>query len=367
MAIIIEDKTDEEITAEILSQIPDKYQKNAGYFIWDTVRGIAIVFKNLWSKLVYLTGFFDLSKLDYEDLVRFVLQRRGIVAKTATFASGTLTLTGNGTVNIGALFETTDGLQFESLETKTIAESGTILAQCKTSGSIGNVPENTITVMPVTIQGIISVTNEAAFTDGYDAETKEALLERYLDDLRKPITSGNVNHYRKWALEVAGVGKVDVKPLWDGDNTVKVIIVDSNLEEASDQLVENVQEYIDPDSLGLGLGQAPIGAYCTVVSADKLDIDVSVEIRLKTGAVLSEVQAAIEDSINKYLKSIIFSSTTSYVSYSRIGGCVIDADGVLDYENLLLNNSTDNVPIADTSASREIAILNDLTVTEIEE
>ncbi len=372
MSVIIDEKTNEEITAEMLSQVPDTYQKNAGYFIWDFLRAISFSFESLWAKLSYLTGFFDISKLDYDDLVKFVLQRRGIVAKTATYATGILNVTGTGTITTGDLFETTSGLQFQASETKAITTSGTVQIECVTSGSDGNVPINSITVIPTTIQGITAVTNSSATSGGYDAETKENLLERYMDDIQKPITSGNVNHYQKWAKEVNGVGKVKVKPLWDGDNTVKVVIIDSNGEIPTTTLVNSVQAYIDPYTLnngvkvgwGCGNGQAPIGAYCTVVAADQLDIDVSVEIELMTGAVLATVEDNIEKAIKAYLKSTNFSA--SYVSYAQIGAAILSADGVKDYTNLLVNNDTDNVAITDTNTSSEIAVLNDLTITEQE-
>lgn len=94
------------------------------------------------------------------------------------------------------------------------------------------------------IQGIVAITNELPFTGGYEAESKESIIERYYTKLRKPVSSGNKYHYEQWALECTGVGKVKVKPLWNGDNTVKVIIADSNNEIASAELIETVQNYI---------------------------------------------------------------------------------------------------------------------------
>lgn len=370
MSVIVEEKTNEEITVEMLEQVPDTYQKNVGYFIWDFLRAIAVSLQDLWSKIVYVSGFFDLSKLDYDDLVKFVLQRRGIVANLATHATGVLNVTGTGTISQGDIFKTADGLQFQATETKTITTSGEVNIECIEAGSIGNVPANTITVMEYQIQGITSVTNNNPTSGGYDAETKENLLDRYLEDLRNPIISGNVYHYRKWAREVTGVGNVKVKPLWNGDNTVKVVIVDSNNSTASQELIDAVQQYIDPYEIvsgqkvgwGCGNGQAPIGAYCTVASADELAIDVSVTISLQLGADLATTKENIRIAIENYLKSTIFNA--EYVSYAQIGFAILSADGVKDYEDLLVNNDTDNVAIVDTNIRSEIAMLDELTVTE---
>ncbi len=410
------DKSDEQITADILQNLPSKYQKSVGFLAWDYARAIAIGgFNQIYSILKYICSLGDINNFEYNDLVKFVKQRRGIIAKEASRATGSLIVTGTGTINVGALFQTESGMQFESTETKSIVDSGTIAVQAVVAGADGNVPENTIVVIPVTIAGISTVTNPTAMAGGYDRETKESIIERYLDDLQKPITSNNIYHYIKWAKEVTGVGNAKIKPLWDGDNTVKVVIINSDNEVADNALVNSVQKYIDPfgyevtdgtltgyvqnynasgvqvgeivysdyslstvlkiaesgefsyvsttkNGWGYGNGQANIGAYVTVISADAKDINVSVDVTLKDGAILADVQDAIQEQINAYFKSTVF--IDSYISYARIGACVLNADGVLDYDNLTVNSATNNIPLVDTNLSTEIAYLNSLTVTE---
>ena len=75
-------------------------------------------------------------------------------------------------------------------------------------------------MMPVQIAGLVSVSNSNALTGGYDAETDEAYYERYLLRLQTPPTSGNQYHYRLWALEVTGVGGVQIYPLGHGDRAL---------------------------------------------------------------------------------------------------------------------------------------------------
>lgn len=374
MTIDIEEKTNEEITVELLEQMPDTYQKNVGYFIWDFFRAISIFFEQCFEKICYLAGFFDITKLEYEDLVLFVKQRRGIIAKTETYATGEITVTsGSGTINIGDIFETSSGLRFSSQETKEILEGESFKAQCQTAGSIGNVPKGVINIIPNTIPGISSITNLEAFSGGYEKESKESIIERYLNDLQKPVTSGNIYHYEKWALECPGVGKAKVKPLWDGDNTVKVIIADSNNQIASNELVKSVQTYIDPYTLdennnkigwGCGNGQAPIGAYCTVESANALTINIKFSVSLKAQANFETTKTNAEENILTYLKSTVFNDT--YVSYARIGACILSSDGVMDYKDLKINETTDNIPINETDTDCEMAVLGSLDITLME-
>ena len=372
MTIEIAEKTDLEVSAELLANVPDKYQKNVGYFVWDLMLALGKVFVTLYEKLRYLSCFIaDIRTLDYEDLKLFVFQRAGIEAKNETYATGLIkVVTGSGVITSGDIFETADGLQFKATETKEITEEETFTAECLISGEIGNVPVGAITQIPTTIQGIIAVTNELPFVGGYEAESKESIIERYYTKLRKPVSSGNKYHYEQWALECTGVGKVKVKPLWNGENTVKVIIADSNNEIASAELIETVQSYIDPYTLdsegnrigwGCGNGQAPIGAYCTVESGTAKEINVSVSVKLKIDATLETVKQNIQKALKEYLKSTVF-KTDAYISYARVNSIINNADGVEDNTNLLVNDSTENITISESDTTIEIATLGNLTV-----
>ncbi|MGK5506723.1 baseplate J/gp47 family protein [Brevibacillus formosus] len=109
----------------------------------------------------------------------------------------------------------------------------TVKVEAVVAGSSGNVPANSITLFPVTLAGFTAVTNPSPTSDGFDAESDEDLLKRYYQRIRTPATSGNKAHYKNWAMEVQGVGDVRIVPLWDGVNTVKVIIIDSDKKPAS--------------------------------------------------------------------------------------------------------------------------------------
>lgn len=375
MTIEIVEKTDLEISAELLANVPDKYQKNVGYFLWDLMLAVGKEFVTLWNKLRYLSCFIaDIRTLDYDDLKTFVFQRAGIDAKSETNATGLIkVINGSGTITSGDIFETEDGLQFKATETKEVAEGETFTAECLTSGEVGNVPVGTIIKIPTTIQGIVSITNESPFTGGYEKESKESIIERYYTKLRKPVSSGNKYHYEQWALECTGVGKVKVKPLWNGDNTVKVIIADSNNEIASNDLISTVQNYIDPYTLdsennkigwGCGNGQAPIGAYCTVESGVKKEINISVSVKLKTDAELETVKTNIQKALKEYFKSTVFVEN-AYISYSRINSIINNADGVEDNTDLLVNDATENITIIENETSIEIATLGTVTVNLI--
>jgi len=344
------------IHSTLLSSISDTYQKTEGYPTYDLTRAFAIEALALLTEAQTVESKLDVDNLTGDELTRFVSQRKGITRKAATYATCVLSVTGTGTIATGNLFESTGNVQFTATETKTITTSGTVTVQAVTAGETGNVGANSITAIPVTIAGITAVTNVNAAVGGYAEETDTALRKRYYEALQEPATSGNIYHYKQWAKSVSGVGDAKVFPLWNGDNTVQVVIINSNMGVADSALIATVQAYIDPSISGTGEGQAPIGAYCTVASATGLSINISVTVSLISGYVLADVKTAIENNVISYLKSIAF--VQNYVSYAKIGNAIIDTEGVSDYSNLLVNSGTANITVGD----KAVAILGTVTV-----
>lgn len=372
MAFFYTEKTEEQIAKSMIDEMPSKYQKSVGFYTWDILMAISKCIKQVWDNLKYMSNLDDLRNMALEDLIVFVEQRRGIKYKYATASTGQLKIiNGSGTITKGDIFETPDGTQFHSLETKPVTTGDMITLECLTTGISGNVPENTITVIPTTIAGIISVTNPEAFTGGYEAETKDELYQRYIDDLQKPITSANKYHYQKWAQEVAGVKKADVKPLWNGENTVKVLIVDRNSQPAGEELVKAVQDYIDPyeeDTMkgwGCGNGQAPIGAYCTVSSATALYLNIKASLIIKAGENITTIKQRVETEINSFLSELVFNDEINYVSYAKVGSKILGVEGITDYKNLTINGGVDNITIPNSNTDRSIAVLKTLELTQI--
>lgn len=330
-----------EILTEFLQEIPETYEKRKGYFLWDISKAICIAISNTLKKLTFVASKLDVNNLSDLELERFINQRTGIERKQATYSTGVLVVKGSGTINIGDLFETSGFIRFESTEEKTIENIGTINIRCITAGKIGNVPINSIKKMPVTIQGINSCTNELETEGGYDAENDDDLRNRYFERLREPATSGNIYHYKRWAKEVEGVGEAKVIPLWQGNNTVKVVIIDIDRLPADEILVGKVQEHIDPNITGEGRGEAPVGAFCTVVSATPKNIRISVKAIFSKNFDKEQVKLKIIDNITDYLKEIAFKK--DFLSYAIIGSKILDIEGVIDYTDLQINEQISNI------------------------
>lgn len=349
----------DKIHAGILKEISDDYQKTQGFPTYDLTRAFALTCLELYRKAQEVADKQDVRNLVGDELTKFVEDRRSVERKAATYSQGYIRIVeGAGNIKAGDLFESDGGVQFESLESKAVVVGNTVQIRCVTAGAIGNVGANSITEMPITLQGISRVTNDAPTTDGYNVESDDDLRERYFESLREPLVSANVYHYKAWAKEVEGVGDAKVFSLWAGDNTVKVVIIDSERVVPSQLLVAEVQKYIDPDSNGRGEGQAPTGAYCTVTAAEPLLINVTAAVTLTSGYDVAAVTREINDTVTAYLRSIAFKQ--DYVSYAMIADAVLSARGVIDYTDVTLNGEKERLPIG----SEHVAVIGQVVVSE---
>ncbi|MEY8001623.1 baseplate J/gp47 family protein [Clostridium sp. Mt-5] len=370
-----EDQTVDVILNRLLANIGDQYEKTPGNLAYDLCRSVAIEENILYQILDKIIDMVNVDNLTGEQLEQYVYQRKGLTRKPGGYSSTALDVQGNTTINTGDLFSISSNIQFSATESATINGTGQIHVQCTQIGAIGNVPANSITQMPVTIAGIVSVTNVSIVNNGYDEESDDNLRNRYYQALQEPATSGNRDHYKEWAEQYVGVGKAMIFSLWNGDNTVKVIIIDSNKQLPAQNLVDAVQEYIDPkgtqdsngnwSTWGMGYGQAPIGAYCTVASPTAKTIDISVSISKDSNYTDDEVKQNITDYITGYLQSIALDEINNYVSYAKIGNLILNANGVLDYNSLIINGGNSNIPLNLTNANCEIPVLGAVTITDV--
>jgi len=376
---MFEDKDEESIHKDLLKNISDDYEKSTGYPTADITKAFAIEESKIYEILGEVIGMIDVDNLfDYE-LEKYVYQRKGISRLTGDYAKTQLTVNGNGIVVAGDKFQTPSGIQFACIDSSvTINGTGLVNIQCLQVGIMGMVGANSITQMPVTLQGITSCTNLQATTDGYEPETDAHLRQRYYEALRMPPTSGNKYHYLKWAKEVNGVGNAEVYPLWNGENTVKVVIIDVNSQPASLDLVDEVQEHIDPkgtydestntwSTWGTGSGEAPIGAYCTVESAASKAITVKVKIEKSNSSYTDEnIASNIIENITSYFKEIALNKEMNYVSYAKIGHLIFASEGVADYDSnsLTVNDTTSNIILSYDKNLTEIPIVSQVVLLQ---
>lgn len=344
-------ETKEAILNRMLSNINNEFDKSEGSFFYDAEMPVAIQLEKLDIKAeaILNNGFADTATGVYLDKVA---NEQGVYRKPATKSSGIVIVTGvsGATISKGEIVAS-DNVNFVFVKDAIIPISKTIEVQveCEEVGVIGNVPAGAIKYFPKTLEGLQTVTNAVAFTNGYDAESDEELRGRYYTKVRTPTTSGNKYHYLNWCKEVTGVGDARVLPLWNGNGTVKCIIINSNKRAADISLISSVSNYIEENR--------PIGADVTVVSANEKPINISVTlISDNNNYTLEQVKASIESNLTNYFKSVAFKD--NYISFAKVGNIIIDSTGVLDYSDLKINDGTSNILIEDD----EVAVLGGVTI-----
>lgn len=275
----------------------------------------------------------------------------GLTRKMGTQATGQAIFIGsdNSLIPIDSIIQAAGGLQFKTTTAGVITGgAATVDIQAVNIGSAYNVLTNTITQIPTAISGITGVKNTNVTSGGTDVETDTALLKRLLLQVQTPATSGNSAHYKKWALEVNGIGAAQVFPLWNGNGTIKVCAVDSNMQPLSSTLLASLQTYIE--------SQRPIGAIVTYESAIALPINISVTVVKSAAYLRDQIVTGIINSVTNYLKGI--ATNQNYVSYAIIGSLIMSVAGVIDYSALTINGGTTNVSVG----NEQVATLGTVNV-----
>lgn len=329
-----EAREQDEILTELQQNVGNDASSYEGTFTYDVLAANSIEFakQEVEREQMYKAAFAETS---WGECLTLRAEEHGVVRKQSVKAKGTVTVTGNGVVPLGSVFQTPTGVAFYTTQTATITKSGDIPIECTAGGKKGNVDAKTITVISMSIPGITAVMNIDATHDGFDEESDAELLERLLFKVRQPATSGNANDYIEWATSVEGVGKAIVKKLWNGNGTVKVLVTDANGAPASSELIERVATYIDD--------KHPVGATVTVAAPEILTVNIELTPTSGKGNM-----DGIKNVLTRYFASNDYDGEK--VSYAKVGKTILansNETQVFDYEDLLLNGKTDNIPVTD--------------------
>ena len=287
----------------------------------------------------------------------------------------------NEAVSIGARFSTINGadsinFSVTAADTPEDPEEGFYYYQltAETPGSIGN--EYTGSILPITaIPGLTSAQITDILVPGDDTETDDALRQRLITALNERPFGGNIAAYREAINAIDGVGAVQVYPTWNGGGTVKCSVLGADFLPASAELVENVQNAIDPPpNQGLGLGMAPIGAQVTIVAPTALTVAVTATLTLSAGYDIGQVQQPIQGAIEAYLLSVrqswatnVSSNSVQYeanVYLARVTAAIVGVTGVVNATNVTLNGGSADLTLTETGTTQQVPTLGTVTLSE---
>lgn len=344
---MFEDKTYKNILNDMLDRLTMDIDKREGSIIYDALAPAAYQLSQFYFML---SNYIDLLFVD--TAVGEYLDRKaydyGTTRKAATQAVRKIETT--GPVDTGTRWGYQDSTY---VITESLSEN-VYSATCEQAGEIGNAYSGVLD----NIDNVSGVT--ATLTDilisGTNEESDDSLRKRIRQNLINPSQDGNGAQYLKWATEYPGIGTARVFPIWNGANTVKVAITNGLFQPAESGLVDEFQEYLDPNSEGLGNGAAPIGCKATVVSGTRKDINVTANVILAEGYIEPTGAA---DAISNYLASITYVKNS--VNYMRIGSALLDCPSIAELNDLTINGVTTDVALT----GDEIPVLNSLNLTVV--
>lgn len=330
--------TYEEILQRMLDRVPNNIDKREGSIIYNALAPAAVELAQMYIEIerILNEGFADTASREY--LIKRAAER-GITPYPATPAivKGEF----NIDVPIGSRFSL-DDLNYVVVEK---IESGIFKLQCETSGSKAN--DYLGTLIPVEhIEGLTTAEVTEILVPGEDEEETEVFRERYFRSFDPESYGGNIADYKEKTKSIPGVGGVKVYPVWNGGGTVKLVIINSEYQKPSSELVDQVQTIIDPvQNQGMGLGIAPIGHVVTVEGVKERVVNISTNITYQQGWQWEDIKPYVEEAIDEYFLELIkeWEKADIIIRISQIETRILGIEGVIDVGNTEINGVAENL------------------------
>lgn len=261
----------------------------------------------------------DTCELDW--LIRWA-NIKGISIGQATFATGTVTVTGIGstpipagtqfTAQTGTATGGTQNILFQSTALVTMGATPTPVAVVALeAGQTGLVVGGTMALL-VGIPGLDGTATITAFTDGLDADTEEEVRANVLDALRQPPMGGDANDYVQWAKAFTGCTRAWCSPQEMGPGTVTLRFMMDLARATSNPMtsgfptpsdVVNMQAWIDarrPVTVMDFFVEAPIPQAVNVVASNMITTE-SLGATVTTATIDSSTLQNIINSVTAML------------------------------------------------------------------
>lgn len=328
--------TFENIIKRMLDSVPDTLDKREGSIIYNALAPVAIELSETYIAMDELLDQTFVDTASYYYLEKRC-KERGITPLEATNTIA------KGVFNIDIPLDSRFNLGEYNYTVTERVSKGIYKMKCETVGPIFELGQ----LIPIEyIDGLETAELTEILINGEDEESEDSLRQRYYDSLNSQSFGGNIQNYKDEVNKLPDVGGVKVYPVWSGGGTVKLVIINSNFKVPSTDLVNLVQEEIDPiGRKGEGIGLAPIGHQVTVEGVTSTIINISAEITYKSGYTWENIKSIAEEAIDDYMNELNISwedEENLIVRISQIETRLLSIDGVLDITNTMINSVASN-------------------------
>lgn len=380
----LEINTYEYLLSRALARVSNSYDKRQGSIMWDTLAPHDYQLAEFYMDLRqgYKDTFADTATGEYLELRA---KEQGITRIPASKALKRADFTNSDgepmVVPIGTRFATVSSSNPINyyVESQYFDEDGAVAGayelRCETEGTIGN--EYTGDILNVTfLTNIATAVMSTLLEPARDVETDEELRIRYFLRVSRKAFGGNVAQYDEEIKAIAGVGEVQVYPVWNGGGTVKVSIVDAEYNPVSDEFLRTVEELVDPENAdghkGTGLGIAPIGHNVTIVTPTEAPVTVSATVTVSSGYRIGQVEPVIKEKLEEHFLSLRkewgvadeFNKYSLFAYVAKINAIILSVDGVANVKNTLLNGSGEDISFTQSAELQQIPKLGEVTISE---
>lgn len=333
---MFEDRTHENLKNEILNSYNLDIAKNEGSFLDEIASGSALAHASIYSVLEKLLNI-AFIKDSYGDSLDKRVQEFGIERKEGLQAVGKARFHGKVGVEVGSgAIIVANGNRYEVLDNQNgridLEDGVELYVRSLEVGTDKNLLTGISFVLETPLNGIERIESTSAIIGGTNPESDEELKERFFYIQSHKGTSGNVDDYINWALQVDGVKNVKVIPLWNGNGTVKVVVMTKNNRNVSEEVVQAAKDFIEI--------KRPIGASVTVVTPTVLEVNISATVEVDKSTDLEIIKAEFRDRVDEYLVNAV-----SEITYTKVAGILSRIEGVIDYSNLTVNGGSKNIKL----------------------
>ncbi len=336
-----------------LKRVSSQMDTSEGSFLFDA---IAPCVAELYEAYLYIE---ELEKRVFADTAygKYLERRaaeRGIYRKSATYAIRKAYF--NVDVPIGSRWAKEE-LVYTVTEK---IQEGVFLAKANQTGAIGNRYSGELVNMDF-IENLNSATLGEVVIAGEDEEEDESLRLRYFRSFEKEAFGGNKRDYEEKIGSIEGVGVVKVYPTWAGGGTVKVRLLDAEHNVPSPELVQTVQELVDPiETSGEGLGIAPIGHKVTVEGAEEVEVQITTQLIFR-GIDWDNIKNEVTSVVEEYFKQLRskWNEEDIVVRISQIEARLLEIEGIIDVQGTKLNGSSTNLYLTDEQVPVLVGVTNE--------
>lgn len=357
---------------KMLDNVPADIDKREGSIIYDAIAPAAMAMAE--ENALYISYLLQthISTATGEFLDAFATDK-GIKREPATYTKVTATIIDENR-NVVTSVDIND--EFASLGSEPIFyhvieknNDGSFLLQANDLGTYAN--QYTGQIIPVTANDSINWAEiKEISVPAKDEEDDESLRTKLVSPNNYIAYGGNQADYLQMLGKINDVGAAQVYQGSKGGGHVKIFILNNNFETASQTLINEVKNIIDPaEKTGQGVGLAPIGQAVDVATPEIYNIDISSKVvvdgKLTTEKIHENIKQNLAEYFNFLKKSWNNLTNGSYamtIYRSQILAIILQTEHVINADMPTLNGKSEDITMIFTADKSQLPTLKDVKI-----